>query len=314
MKQQQLATVDVRRIPFAESGRYVFIPGRTHNRRPANIILVYGHHSTLERWEPLARELARFGNVWMPDLPGFGGMDEAVLPTYELHAYADHLAKFTSVVAPKGRLLLCGVSFGFAVVCEALRRHPSLLEASRAVVSVGGFIEGSSLRLASWQKLGVLAVAGALRNRRVAATVRSHLLSYPIARSVDLALGLTKRRAGADRSRAARLCAADLELWRANSVTTHWATLRLMMRLQRGTPLDVPCVHIQNPLDPYVCYSSNARSLRSVFRDLDVCLPTLIGHMPSLDSPQSAYEALFDLQCVEVIEAHLNGSRDAPLR
>src|ERR1039458_3592274 len=43
--------------------------------KPAELLFVYGHHSSLERWWGLAQVMNRYGAVTMPDLPGFGGMD-----------------------------------------------------------------------------------------------------------------------------------------------------------------------------------------------------------------------------------------------
>ncbi len=54
-------------------GRMMFLPSQKKNN--AEILFVYGHHSSLERWWGFAQVLSRFANVTMPDLPGFGGMD-----------------------------------------------------------------------------------------------------------------------------------------------------------------------------------------------------------------------------------------------
>src|SRR5487761_1162679 len=75
-------------------GRMLYAPANGSEDR--NILLVYGHHAMLERWWSLVENLCEYGNVTMPDLPGFGGMDSFFTigkkPTID--AYADYLAAF----------------------------------------------------------------------------------------------------------------------------------------------------------------------------------------------------------------------------
>src|SRR5581483_6795608 len=54
-------------------GRMLHLPAPAGRKR--EILLLYGHHSSLERWWGIAQVLNRYGAVTMPDLPGFGGMD-----------------------------------------------------------------------------------------------------------------------------------------------------------------------------------------------------------------------------------------------
>src|SRR3712207_1180020 len=57
-------------------GRMLRLPAPdTKQAAGREILFVYGHHSSLERWWGLIQALNRYGAVTMPDLPGFGGMD-----------------------------------------------------------------------------------------------------------------------------------------------------------------------------------------------------------------------------------------------
>src|SRR5688572_14224669 len=62
----------------------------------AELLFVYGHHSSLERWWGLLEVFNRYTAVTMPDLPGFGGMDSFYKVGQEptLDAMADYLAAF----------------------------------------------------------------------------------------------------------------------------------------------------------------------------------------------------------------------------
>ena len=78
-------------------GRMLSLPAKKNKKR--EIMLVYGHHSSLERMYGLAEVLNDYGSVTLPDLPGFGGMDSF----YKIHekpdmdTMADYLATFVKM-------------------------------------------------------------------------------------------------------------------------------------------------------------------------------------------------------------------------
>ena len=55
-------------------GRVLRLPAPSVKRN-REILLLYGHHSSIERMYTLAAEFNRYGAVTMPDWPGLGGMD-----------------------------------------------------------------------------------------------------------------------------------------------------------------------------------------------------------------------------------------------
>src|SRR5262245_54981731 len=79
------------------SGRMLRMPAPAKRNR--EILFVYGHHSTLERWWGLIQDLNQYGAVTVPDLPGFGGMDSlyGIGKTPDLDTMADYLAAFVKL-------------------------------------------------------------------------------------------------------------------------------------------------------------------------------------------------------------------------
>lgn len=99
MKQsgKKLPAGTIRRINInGLSGRVLTIPKTNKSQKDVEILLVYGMHSSLERWYTLANALSQFGNVTMPDLPGHGGMDSFYKIKMEptLDNFGDYLATF----------------------------------------------------------------------------------------------------------------------------------------------------------------------------------------------------------------------------
>jgi pimeloyl-ACP methyl ester carboxylesterase len=84
-----IAPIDINNL----KGRCLNLPNKSSSRK---ILFIYGHHSSLERWWGLMQALNEYGDVTMPDLPGFGGMDSfykiGKKPT--LDNMADYLKKF----------------------------------------------------------------------------------------------------------------------------------------------------------------------------------------------------------------------------
>jgi pimeloyl-ACP methyl ester carboxylesterase len=89
------------------------------------ILLIYGHHAMLERYWGLAENLREYGNVTMPDLPGFGGMESFYKLGTEpsIDVIADYLAAFVKMRYRGKRIIIAGVSFGFIVATRMLEKY-----------------------------------------------------------------------------------------------------------------------------------------------------------------------------------------------
>lgn len=120
-------------------GRMLYLPAPPGKKR--EILLLYGHHSSLERWWGIAQVLNKFGAVCMPDIPGFGGMDSMYRigkkPTVD--NLADYLASFVRLRYNRKRVTIIGMSFGFVIATRMLQRFPDLTKKVDLFVSLVGF-------------------------------------------------------------------------------------------------------------------------------------------------------------------------------
>jgi pimeloyl-ACP methyl ester carboxylesterase len=102
------------------NGRLLRLPAPKNKNR--EILLLYGHHSSLERMSGFAEVMNRYGAVTMPDLPGFGGMDSfykiGEKPT--LDNYADYLASIIKLRYKRRRVTIVGMSFAFPIILPFL--------------------------------------------------------------------------------------------------------------------------------------------------------------------------------------------------
>ena len=121
-------------------GRMLRLPAPPGKKR--EILLLYGHHSSLERWWGIAQVLNKFGAVTMPDLPGFGGMDSMYKigkkPTVD--NLADYLAAFLRLRYNRKKVTIIGMSFGFVIATRTLQRFPELVKKVDLLVILVGFV------------------------------------------------------------------------------------------------------------------------------------------------------------------------------
>jgi pimeloyl-ACP methyl ester carboxylesterase len=82
------------------------------------IVMVHGFRGDHHGLEPVVAALDGF-HIVSPDLPGFGSSD-ALDREHDIDAYADWLRAFVDELAPSGRLVILGHSFGSIVVSAAL--------------------------------------------------------------------------------------------------------------------------------------------------------------------------------------------------
>jgi pimeloyl-ACP methyl ester carboxylesterase len=121
-------------------GRMLQLPARKHGSK-REILIIYGHHSTLERWWGFAQCFNRSGAVTMPDLPGFGGMESLykIDKKPDLDTMADYMASFVKWRYRRKRFTIIGLSFGFLVATRMLQRYPELAKRVDILISAVGF-------------------------------------------------------------------------------------------------------------------------------------------------------------------------------
>lgn len=130
-------------------GRLLTHPSRKKSKG-RTILFVYGIHGSLERFFGVVHHLANFGTIYVPDLPGFGGMESyyKIGKKPSLDAYGDYLATVIESSLPKDEpLTLIGLSYGFVVITRMLARHPELQGRVDLVISAMGLADGRDIKM-----------------------------------------------------------------------------------------------------------------------------------------------------------------------
>lgn len=265
-------------------GRMLRMPPPAGKKR--EILFVYGHHSSLERWWGAMQEFNRYGGVTMPDLPGFGGMDSFYkigrAPTVD--ALADYLAAFIKLRYKRRRLTIIGLSFGFVVTTRMLQRYPDLAKRVNLLVSVVGFSHYRDFTF-SWLRRNSYRLATKAFSYRLPAIFFKGLVLNPALIRYGYAHTHNARQKFAKQDAARRREYLDFEvhLWHSNDVRTYMYTSNEFLAIDNcAQRVDLPLHHVSVKADQYFDASLVEQHLRTIYRSLRVFRARTDNHAPTV--------------------------------
>ena len=265
-------------------GRLLKVPARGRKKR--EMLLIYGHHALLERWWGLIENLQTYGNITMPDLPGFGGMDSFFTigkqPTID--NYADYLAAFVKMTYRRKRVTIIGISFGFVVATRMLQRYPELTKKVDLVVSVVGFMHRDDFLFPPKRRVDYHIFTRIMGTAPLAFLIRYIGLNKFVIKNIYVRLPAGKRRfveMTPDDFKA--LMDFEVELWQKNDVRTHWRTTSEFLELDNcQSQIDLPVWHVQSSGDHYFDNDVVEQHMRVVYSDYTSGIMKSPAHTPSI--------------------------------
>lgn len=266
------------------SGRMLRLPSRDRNSR--ELLLVYGHHSSIERMIGLAEYLNKYCAVTMPDLPGFGGMQ----PFYKigqkptLDALADYLAAFVKLRYRGRRFSVAGLSFGFVVITRMLQKYPEIAKKVDLTISIAGFAHRDDFAYKKSRLLLFKFGTFLLSNRLAAAFIK-----YAVLRPLFIQ---TTYRSMANRNPKLKNASSqqlkdwiefEITLWRINDPRTYMETGLSMLTLKPlPVHVDLAVHHVALKNDRYFNNIRVEQHLREIYTDCLVYDINLPVHAPSV--------------------------------
>lgn len=266
------------------NGRMLRMPAPAEHKR--EILFIYGHHSTLERWWGLAQAFNEYGAITMPDLPGFGGMDSfyriGQKPTID--ALADYLATFVKMHYKQRRFTIAGLSFGFVVATRMLQRYPDLAKKVDLLVSVVGFAHYDDFAFSPTRYRVYVTLSRFLSHKLPALFFKNIALHPTILRAAYAKTPNAKHKfTDASAEEHKRLMDFEVHLWHANDVRTHWfTTVELLTVNNCNKKVDLPVWHISVEGEKYFHNDRVEQHLRIIFNDYHNAVSILNNHAPSV--------------------------------
>ena len=108
------------RIHAIDLEKYTIQLRSIQNRSGRNIICIHGVGASSRYWLPLAKYFKN-DNVYIPDLPGFGGSDRSGQPL-QLANYADFIAELLAALHLQNAVFI-GNSYGCQIILEYIQRY-----------------------------------------------------------------------------------------------------------------------------------------------------------------------------------------------
>ncbi|HVX23981.1 MAG TPA: alpha/beta hydrolase [Candidatus Saccharimonadales bacterium] len=279
-------------------GRLLHVPAPKGKANDPEIMFVYGHHSSLERWWGVAQVLNRYGAVTVPDLPGFGGMDSLYTigrkPTID--NLADYLAAFIKLRYKRKKVIIAGMSFGFVIVTRMLQRYPELTKKVVLLVSIVGFAHKDDFTF-SWSRYHGYMFGCQLFSRRLPAAVFRHTALQPwVLRTFYGRTHNAKHKFAQanDAEDLKRLQDVEIGLWHDNDVRT-WAftTIEFLRFDNCKVRVDLPLWHVAAKADHFFDEHVVEQHMRVIFKEFHSVSIDVTNHAPSVIADAKEAAPLF---------------------
>lgn len=266
-------------------GRMLHLPAKKRGSQ-REILIIYGHHSTLERWWGFTQSFNRYGSVTMPDLPGFGGMESlyTIGKKPDLDTMADYMASFVKWRYKRKRLTIVGLSFGFLVATRMLQRYPELTKKVDILISAVGFSHYDDFVFTKTRRKMYIHSSRMITHRPLPSLFRYTALDpWVLRKAYAKTFNAKKKFAGADPERAEQLMNMEIILWHANDVRTHFYTTVEMLTVDNCTKrIDLPVWHVGAGVDQYFDHNMVEQHMRVIFSEYHENLNTANNHAPSV--------------------------------
>lgn len=235
------------------NGRMLYAPAK--NKRKREILIIYGHHSSIERMLGFAEELNKHGSVTLPDIPGFGGMESfyKINEKPTLDNLADYLVAFIKLRFKRKRITIFGMSLGFLIVTRMLQRYPEIAKKVDILVSVVGFAHRDDFILPRRIKWPLRIGASVFSNKYPAMFLKTFGLRKSVIRLCYLSMAkYNSKLKDADPEERERRIAFEVILWQSNDIRTYMDTTITMLTANNcELQVNLPVHHIIVGSDRY---------------------------------------------------------------
>ncbi|HIA91686.1 TPA: alpha/beta fold hydrolase [Candidatus Saccharibacteria bacterium] len=250
-------------------------------------VIIYGQHATIERLLPMIGALQNFGDVYIADNPGFGGMDPASkINNYpDLEFYADHLNHFITTHIPDDRTItLLGISFGFQMVTELLSTYPKLTPRVEEVISLVGFVSHKDFSMKKTVEIPLMYGLCNIGRTRLGAKILDALFlnNFFIPVVYKLTKPLNETLKDKNKEETNEYVRESAWLWVVNDTYTHGATAWDFFKTTdlSGYKLPVKGKYLSAPSDHLLNTEQIKASMRTMFKDFESHDLNVHGHAP----------------------------------
>lgn len=279
-------------------GRMMRVPS-SNPKKNKEILLIYGHHAMIERWWGLVENLEQYGNVTMPDIPGFGGMDSfnmiGIYPN--LDNFADYLAAFVKMRYKRKRVTIVAISYGFVIATRMLQKYQELAKKVDLLVSLVGFVHHDDFVYSPRTQVRYRRITRFFATRPVAFIIRYGALNKFVLKTLYSRMPNSRRRMIEVTPEEFDITMDfEVKLWQANDVRTHWLTTSQFFTTDNcQSKIDLPVVHVVSQEEHYFNNDVVEQHMRIVFDNYRKFIAKSKAHTPSVLADKEAMSVMLPL-------------------
>lgn len=271
---------------------------RIKSKKKREILLVYGHHSSLERIFGIAEVLADFGSVTAPDLPGFGGMDSlsSIDIKADFDSLADYLAAFIKTNYKDKKITLAAFSIGFAITTRMLQKYPDVASKVELLISVAGFSKRDDFKIPVFTQFLYRSLTKIFSGKYTAKIFRYTALNTLVLRVFYQYMPNAKHKfANQTKEEFTRHINFEIELWHNNDVRTYMTTAYAMLTADlTNAKVALPVHHVSiGDSDQYFNNDKVAKHFEMIYQSCSIEKANLSSHMPSVIASKEEAADLF---------------------
>ncbi len=278
-------------------GRVLHMPGPKKDSR--EVLFIYGHHSSLERWWGVAKFINRYAAVTMPDLPGFGGMDSfyKIGKNGSIDNLADYLAAYVKLRYKRRKVVIVGMSLGFVIATRMLQRYPELTRRVEILVSFAGFAHRNDFTFSRLRRRIYMTMTYLFEHRLPALFFR-YVVLRPSFISRAYRWSGNQKFINVSEAEIDELIRFEITLWHQNDVRTWMRTTREFLTLDNCTKqVDLPVYHVGVKGDHYFDNDVVEQHMRIIYNDFELVeLLDLEQHAPSVIADEKAASAFIPVK------------------
>lgn len=289
------------------------LKGRMINLEPPKnkkreILLLYGHHSSIERMSGIADNLNDYGRVVIPDLPGFGGMDSfykiGLKPTVD--NYADYLATFIKLKYKNKRFTLISMSYSFLITTRMLQKYPDIAKQVDLLVSSVGFVHYDDFRLPKYQIGGLKILSSLLQYNPFAYIAKHTFFSEFAVKNFYNYFGArhSKMQDAGDKKVKEKRIKTEVILWDINDMRTRMKTMYDSFSANLlNAQVDLPVHHVFVEDDRFFNNQIVEQHMRIVYKDFIGIKTNIVGHMPSIVATKQEADVFIPKELKKLLRA-----------
>lgn len=265
-------------------GRMLRLPPPPGKKR--EMLIVYGHHASIERMFGMAEFCNRYGGVTLPDMPGFGGMESfykiGQKPT--LDNLADYMASFMKLRYKRKRVTIMATSFGFLVVTRMLQRYPELVKRVDLMISFVGFAHKDDFHMGrkNYWLLRAISLFGS--NAIPAWWVKYFVLRPAFIRATYMLVADKHAKLmDADKEEQKARIEFEIFLWQNNDFRTQSDTGITLLTVDLcDKQVDLPLYHVGVEADKYFDNRVVEQHLKVIYKEVHMMNADLPAHAPTI--------------------------------